>query len=167
MILETERLIIEEATQGDTSFIFKLLNSPNWLQYIGDRGINTEADALEYINESLIGSYRQNGYGLYKMVLKDGSESIGLCGFLKRDYLNYEDIGFAILPQYERKGYTFEAANAMMKYGEKELGLSQVYAITTAKNTGSQKVLEKIGLTYTKDVTIEEKESLMLFAKNQ
>ncbi len=164
VILKTERLTIEEAKIDDTAFFFELLNSPNWIEYIGDRGIETEADARSYIENSLIRSYQKNGYGLYKVVLTESNEPIGLCGFLKRDYLDYEDIGFAILPQYERKGYMYEASLAMMKHCKSELGFNTVYAITTTKNIGSQKLLVKLGLVHIKDITSDKNESLMLYS---
>ncbi len=117
-ILETERLIVEEARLLDSSFFMKLLNSPNWIEFIGDRGVKSSSDAKNYIKESLIKSYNKNGYGLYKVSLKQNMQPIGICGFVKRDYLESADIGFAILPEFERCGYTYEASNAMMDYGK-------------------------------------------------
>ena len=92
-ILETERLVIAEATMSDSQFIFDLLTSPNWLKYIGDRGIRSIEDASEYIENSLIKSYRDNGFGLYKVVLKQNQIPIGLCGLLKRPVFDHPDIG--------------------------------------------------------------------------
>lgn len=80
--------------------------------------------------------------------MKESHTPIGLCGFLKRDYLDAEDIGFALLPEYERKGYTYEAASAVLNYGENQLGLTKVYAITSKDNIASQKLLKKLGLSF-------------------
>lgn len=165
MILETERLKIEEASIDDRSFFFQLLNSPNWIEYIGDRGISNEEDALAYIENSLIHSYTTFGFGLYKMVLKESHQPIGICGFLKRDYLDHPDIGFAILPAFERKGYTLEASMTMMDYGTNSLGLARILAITTPKNKASQGLLKKIGLSHIGEVKPDDdKEELMLFS---
>ncbi|MBQ0735458.1 GNAT family N-acetyltransferase [Aquimarina celericrescens] len=144
-ILETDRLTLEKAITEDSKFFFELLNSPNWIEFIGDRGIKTNNQAIEYI-ESLINSYKNNGYGLYKVSLKNTQTPIGICGFVKRDYLENADIGFAILPKYEGKGYTEEAAKAVMKYGESKLKLSPIYAVTTQENHKSRNLLNKIGL---------------------
>ena len=46
-ILETERLILRQFTTGDSKFIVELLNSPGWIEYIGDRNIKTEEQAKE------------------------------------------------------------------------------------------------------------------------
>ncbi|RDC64319.1 GNAT family N-acetyltransferase [Adhaeribacter pallidiroseus] len=148
-MLQTERLHIELANPGDKEFIFRLLNSPNWLKYIGDRGIKTLEDAENYIRNALIKNYHEKGFGLYKLVLKADKTPIGICGFLKRDYLDSVDIGYAVLPAYEEKGYTLEAAAAVMDYGKTYLSLQTVYGITTEANLASRHILEKLGLQLT------------------
>lgn len=145
-ILETERLSIEEANLNDASFFFELLNSPNWLEFIGDRNIKLLEDANKFVQESLIDNYKKNGFGFYKMSLKENNQSIGAIGFLKREYLEFPDIGYAILPIYENKGYISEAAKAVFEYGKNQLQLKTILGITTEENLASQKVLLKIGL---------------------
>lgn len=146
-ILETSRLIIEEAVLEDAPFIFKLLNSPNWIEYIGNRGIKDQDDAKAYIRDSLIGSYRSNGFGLYKVSLKSNESPIGICGLLQRDFLDHPDIGFATLPEFEGQGYTFEAAHAIVDHSIEKMGYSTILAITSPKNIKSQNLLSKLGLT--------------------
>ena len=70
-----------------------------------------------------------------------------MCGFVKRDTLPDADIGFAFLPQYEGRGYAFEAAAAAMKYGREVLGLARVLAITTIDNESSGRLLDKLGFS--------------------
>ncbi|AFM04682.1 acetyltransferase, ribosomal protein N-acetylase [Bernardetia litoralis DSM 6794] len=147
-ILETERLIIEEANLSDASFFLRLLNSPNWLEFIGDRNIKSLEDATKYVQESLIGSYKEKGFGFYKMSLRANNEPIGAIGFLKREYLEFPDIGYAILPNYESKGYVSEAAKAVLEYGKNKLQLKEIVAFTTEENLASQKILLKIGLYF-------------------
>ncbi len=145
-ITETSRLFIQEATLEDAGFFLKLMNSPNWLKFIGDRGIRSEMEAARYIQKSLIDSYQNHGYGLYKMVLKKDGRPIGICGFVRRDYLDHADIGFALLPSHEGKGYALEAANACLDYGSSVLGLHPILAVTTIGNGRSRALLGKIGL---------------------
>ncbi|PWL39195.1 RimJ/RimL family protein N-acetyltransferase [Flagellimonas aquimarina] len=164
-MIETERLIICEAQIEDSKFFKKLLNSPNWIEFIGDRGVRTDKQAVKYIKSSLIDSYNENGYGLYKMCLKKSSTPIGICGFVKRDYLDNPDIGFAILPEHEGKGYTTEACMATMTYGKSELKLSPILGITTQKNSKSRHLLSKIGLQETGKITPKGgNEELLLFS---
>ena len=88
VIFTTKRLIVRFAKISDKQFIFNLLNAPKWLKYIGDRGIKTLKNAEEYIQEKLILNYEKNGFGLYVMEQIETKCPIGICGFVKRDYLD-------------------------------------------------------------------------------
>lgn len=165
VILETERLVLCEVTADDDAFVLELLNQPSFKQFIGDRGVRNLDQAREYISTRFTKSYRDNGFGLYLMELKEDTTPIGLCGFVKRDTLPHPDIGFAILPQFEKLGYAFEAASATMRYGKEELQLARVLAITTLDNDSSGRLLEKIGLKFER-IIISGDESLKLFSIN-
>ena len=71
-----------------------------------------------------------------------------MCGLVKRNTLSHFDLGFAVLPAYEGKGYTYEASKAILQYTESELHLKTVVAFTTVENTKSQNLLLKLGLEY-------------------
>ena len=142
--IETERLYLKRAKLEDSDFIFELLNSISWIKYIGDKKITTVNKAKDYIQETLINSYDKNGFGLLIIKLKDET-SIGLCGFLKREYLKHADLGFALLQAYEGNGYAFEATYAIMEYGESELDLKKVMAICMETNQKSLQLLSKWG----------------------
>ena len=147
-ILQTQRLSLRELTFDDADFIFQLLNSEGWLRFIGQRNIKTIEDAKNYIAQSAMKSYHENGFGLYLVELIDDKTAVGLCGLLKRDYLDAPDIGYAYLPQFWGKGYAVEAASAIKDYAFNELKFTKLQAITSIENAMSQKVLTKIGLNY-------------------
>jgi len=144
--IKTERLLIDEARIQDAPFIYELLNSPTWIEFIGDRGITNIKNAERYIKGSLIDNYKKNGYGLFKVVLKSTSTPIGLCGFLKRDYLDSIDIGYALLPEFEGKGYAYEAAKQLLAYAHTNLKDQKILAITSPENKRSQRLLDKLGM---------------------
>ena len=165
MKLETERLYLRRATLKDANFIHALLNSPGWIQYIGDRGISSTEKAIAYIQNSLWTSYETNGFGLLTVCLKDRDTPIGLCGFLQRDYLEHPDIGFAFLPSFEGKGFAFEAADAVMKYGASDLKLKKIHAICMETNVKSVRLLHRLG--FQKSGVIQpdkDGEELLLFS---
>ena len=147
-ILETERLQLRELIHEDASFIVELVNTPGWLKYIGDRNIKTIEQAIQYLDQGPLKSYRENGFGLWLVESKEGKKPMGMCGFLKRDYLDHPDIGFAFLPEHHGKGYAFESANRCLSYAKTQLMLKTICAITLPNNYNSIKLLEKIGLKY-------------------
>ena len=112
-------------------------------------------------------SYKDYGFGLYKMKLKEDKFRIGLCGLIKRESLEDVDIGFALLEKYEGNGYAYEAASAVMNYAETKLHLKRIVAVTTNYYKRSQKPLEKLNMKYDKNIIIEgDEEKLMLFGIN-
>lgn len=161
-ILETERLLLREATPEDAPFFYELMNTTGWLTHIGDRGITNTAAASFYVKQRLQASYRKLGFGLWVMEIKESGIPMGLCGFVQRDYLPAPDIGFAILPKYERKGFTFEAAVACLNFGKEKLGLRTVFGITSIENAASQQLLCKLGLSFT-EKRLEAEEELMIY----
>jgi RimJ/RimL family protein N-acetyltransferase len=164
-ILETDRLILRELNTGDAAFILTLLNTPTWLQFIGDRGVKNLDDALKYIENGPVKSYAVNGFGLYVVQLKNGNVPIGMCGLIKRDFLEDPDIGFALLPEFEGKGYGYESASAVLTYGQKNLGMQKIAAITVKENVNSIHLLEKIGLREEGTVVYPgTEEELLLFS---
>jgi RimJ/RimL family protein N-acetyltransferase len=162
-ILETERLQLREVESSDAGFVLDLLNQPSFKRYIGDRGVRTIDQACDYIATRFTKSYDENGFGLYLVELKEDATPIGLCGFVKRNELGDPDIGFALLPQFEKSGYAFEAAEAVMRYGREVLRLSRVLAITTLDNESSGRLLGKIGLSFRRNIVLGD-ETLKLFS---
>ncbi|GAB3201889.1 RimJ/RimL family protein N-acetyltransferase [Pontibacter aydingkolensis] len=163
-ILETERLRLREFTLHDTAFVLELLNSPGWLQFIGDRNVKTKAQAKSYLKNGPLKSYCENGFGLWLVEKKDDSKAIGMCGILKRDTLKNPDIGFAFLPGFDGKGYAYESATATMAYANNKLKLPSIAAITIAENERSIRLLEKIGMACTGTVRLaDDQDELLLY----
>ncbi|PNW28137.1 GNAT family N-acetyltransferase [Formosa algae] len=164
-ISSTARLHLSELNTNDAPFIIELLNTPNWLKFIGDRNIHSIKDAEDYITNHHIKNYRENGFGFYKLQLKsDPLKTIGCCGLIKRPELDGVDIGFAFLPEYEGKGFGFESASEILKLAKTKFNLNEIIAIVAPDNPNSIKLLEKLGLTYQKKITpfADGKELLLL-----
>ena len=165
LILETERLLLRLLTTDDAKFIVKLVNTPGWIEFIGDMNIKTNEQAKIYLENGPLKSYVLNGFGLYMVELKIEKIQIGICGIIKRDLLENPDIGFAFLPEYTGKGLAFEIAKATMIYGGEKLRLSKIFAVTVSHNKDSIKLLEKIGLRFIHEFCFPgEEEELMLFS---
>ena len=164
-ILETERTILREITEDDAEFILDLLNQPSFIRYIGDRNVRTIDAARDYIESRFTESYQKFGFGMWAVELNETNEPIGVCGFVRRDSLPAADIGFALLPQFEKRGYAFESASAAMRYGRDVLNLPRILAITSQGNVSSQKLLEKIGLKFERLISLPgDAEELKIFS---
>jgi len=148
--IETDRLVLRRLCVDDAPFILGLLNEPSFLRFIGDKGVRTLDDARGYIVNQQIASYERFGFGLYLTARKQDGASIGICGLVKRDSLDDVDIGFAFAPAFWSQGYAAESASAVVAHATRVLGLPRVVAITNPDNIGSIKVLEKVGLRFSR-----------------
>jgi [ribosomal protein S5]-alanine N-acetyltransferase len=164
-ILVTDRLVLREFTIDDAAFIFELLNTPLWLQFIGDRNVHSLKDAELYLQNGPIKSYQENGFGFYAVLQKEIKQAIGMCGFAKRDYLDNPDIGFAFLAKYYGKGFGFEAAKACLDYGHNTLKINTILATVMPQNSASIGLLKKLGMNFEKMLaTLPTDTELMLFS---
>ncbi len=155
-IAQTERLILRELRPDDAAFILHLVNTPPWLQFIGDKRVHTLEDAITYIVEGQVKSYREKGLGLWLVELIENKAPIGMMGLVDRPELEDVDIGFALLPEYFGHGYALESAIATMKFAREELGLKRVVAITDSDNERSGRLLERIGMSFEKFISFGE-----------
>lgn len=161
---ETERLFLRPTSLQDSSFIFELLNTPKWLQFIGDRNIETIADAEAYIQEKMLPVLEKHGFGNFTVIRKTDGAKMGCCGLYDREGIEGFDLGFAFLPAYEGLGFAFESASKIKEVAISELKFTQISAITNRDNTGSQKLLEKLNFQFAENINLPKaEESVMLY----
>lgn len=158
-VYKTERLFLRKLNEDDAGFIFELLNSPGWIKFIGDRNIKTSEDADNYIQKIIA-----NPNVSYRVVtLQDTETAIGIVTFIKRDYLDHYDIGFAFLPSYNKQGYAFEATKEMLNDLLNAGEYSTILATTFPENSSSIQLLKKLGFSFSKEITNDEL-TLQLYA---
>ena len=153
--IETSRLMLRWLELSDAEFIYQLVNDPQWLRFIGDKQVADLNGARRYIEDGPRAMYRQFGFGLNRVALKDNNTAIGICGLLQRESLPQADLGFAFLPEYRDQGYAREAADAILQHAYLILCQTQVAAIVSPDNLSSIKLLDKLGFRIDKKIRIE------------
>ena len=147
----TKRLKLGSLTYRNAGFILELLNTPGWLKFIGDRNVKDLTDARNYIKK-----IRGLTNVKYRVVYtKDKTTPLGIITFIKRDYLDHHDIGFAFLPDHTRSGYGFEATTAVLNYLHKDAGINTMLATTVPDNFASIALLGKLGYQFDKQITTD------------
>jgi RimJ/RimL family protein N-acetyltransferase len=162
-IITTERLIIREFEKKDSAFIFKLLNTEDWLKNIGDRSIRSIDDAEAYIVNKLQKGYQENGFGMYALSLQDET-LVGMCGLVKRPHLDHPDIGFALLPEYYTRGFAEESAIAILTYAKEKLLLQNILAICVPSNQRSIHLIKKLGMRFIEKISEENGTQLEIYS---
>ncbi len=158
-VIETERLTIKPLTLNDDKFMMELMNSAGWINFIGDRNILSQTDAVNYIRKI----QENENYTCLVFTIKETETPIGIVTIIKRDNLEHHDIGFALLPQYEKRGYSFEASKKVLDQLLKSQLHSKILAITVKDNDKSISLLEKLGLNFIEEKT-EDDEVMLVYS---
>lgn len=143
MILETNRLLINELTYNDSAFIITLLNQPSFKQFIGERHVNDLASASTFLVDGPFSTYSAE-IGMYCVREKLTGKALGMCGFMQRTYLTMPDIGYAFLESEHGKGFALEAATAFMEKANNDNKHKKIAAMTNPYNEASVKLLKKL-----------------------
>jgi [ribosomal protein S5]-alanine N-acetyltransferase len=152
--LDTLRLSLQPLSLKDAAFILELVNTQGWLQFIGNRNISNEDESLHYIQKIM----DNNQIQYWVVRLNENSIPIGIVTFIKRDYLAYPDIGFALLPQFGNNGYAQEATSAVLNELKKENTHPKILATTIQNNVRSIQLLTKLGFHFEKIIQQGETE---------
>jgi ribosomal-protein-alanine N-acetyltransferase len=159
--IETARLLLTPLTIDDKDFILELLNTEGWLKFIGDRKVHSQKDAVNYIKKILNNTAITYWVARLKTVLTP----IGIITFIKRDYLEHPDIGFAFLPAYTNNGYAFEATREILSGIKRKADHHYIMATTLPSNTDSIRLLKKLGMELMKETEVNG-EWLQLYRMN-
>lgn len=143
--------------------MLELLNTPKWIANIGDRTVYDLKAAKKYIAEKITPDFERLGYCSFTVILKSDGTKIGSCGLYDRKGLKGVDIGFAFLPAFEKKGYAYESASRLMKAAKEDFKMTTLNAITIIENKDSQRLLEKLGLTFQKMISLPDDPVELMF----
>ncbi|MEY4954421.1 MAG: hypothetical protein RI981_506 [Bacteroidota bacterium] len=139
--IETNRLLLRPIGLDDVEFMLKLINCPGFIRFIGDRNVRT----LEQANAYLYNMLSNPDITYWVVETKENLVPVGVVTWVKRAFLPYPDLGFALLPEYEGYGYALEASRTWLVYQQKTH--KTVLAICQADNLASIKLLQKLHFT--------------------
>ncbi len=147
----TPRLTLQIIQPDDNLFVLEILNSPGWIQFIGDRKVRNSDDAAAYINKIITTT------DLYYWVAKitTTQQPIGIISYIKRNYLDHYDLGFALLPQFQSQGYAFEAANSILQKAKNDSPSSKILATLLPTNTSSINLLTRLGFQFEQSMDVD------------
>lgn len=146
-VLRTARLVLRTAQLRDAPLFLALVNDPDFIAYVGDRGIRTQRAARTALRDGPIRMQAELGHSVYVVERGDGV-ALGMCGLIRRDGLDGVDLGYAFLPEARGHGYAREAAEAVVAYARDGLGLDRLLAIVDAQNHTSVSLLQKVGFRF-------------------
>lgn len=145
-IAETERLIIREITKEDVPRLYELYADEEITRYM-ESLLPTIEEEVEYTENYIKNVYYFYGYGIWVLIEKSSGKLIGRAGLEYHDGFDGLELGFMLGKEYWHKGYAYEACQAVLAYGEKELEQHSYRALVHEQNEASQRLCEKLGFT--------------------
>ncbi len=146
--LETERLYLKNISRDDREFILAQFSDDEVNEYLFD------ADPMTDISEadSLITFYtvpEPRDRHRWILVLKNGGEKIGTCGFHYWDRKNKKiDIGYDLQQKYRRSGYMTEAVGEILNFIARTTDIECVNAHIYIGNRASMALADKLGFRF-------------------
>jgi ribosomal-protein-alanine N-acetyltransferase len=87
------------------------------------------------------------GWGIWLILLPSAQSLIGDIGFKgPPDDLDTVEVGYSVLPAFQRQGHASEAARALVAWGLTQAGVRRIVANCHDDNAASIRVLEKAGM---------------------
>jgi ribosomal-protein-alanine N-acetyltransferase len=150
-ILETERLLLREFVPDDIDALAAVISDPETMRFYPEP---RDRAGVESWIERNRGRYRDDGHGLWAMVLKSSGEVVGDCGLTRQtvDGVDEIEIGYHVRRDLWGRGLAPEAAAACRDYGFERLGAKQLISLIRPENLPSRRVAEKVGLSLWKEV---------------
>ena len=145
-ILETDRLILREMTENDFDSLCTILQDPE-VMYAYEHAFSDE-EVHDWLERQL-NRYKQYGFGLWAVILKETDEFIGQCGITMQNTPEGElhEIGYLFAKRFWHNGYAIEAAKACKEYAFSVLNVPEIYSIIRVTNSASRAVAERNGMT--------------------
>ena len=154
IVLQTPRLYLRRFTEADAPLLLQLNSNPEVLKYLHEPLLKTEEQALQVLQNIILPQYKNN-LGRWAIHLKSTNEFIGWCGLKYLVDTDEIDLGYRLMQQFWGNGYAFEAAKHTMDYGFNQLHLKTIVGRAHVENTGSLKILQKIGMQFIKEEIVD------------
>lgn len=141
--LETKRLLLRAWRIEDAEAMFSYAKG----EKVGPRaGWKPHENVAE--SESIIRMFIEEDE-TWAIVRKEEDRPIGSVGLHKTREENVRELGYVLSEEYWGRGIMPEAAEAVLRFAFKELGLSKVTVGHFPFNMQSKRVIEKLGFSYT------------------
>ncbi len=146
--LETERLRLRPFTRGDVDAVFAYRSREDVARYLFDPPLSREECALavqQRITE--LGLEKEGDRIILAVEKADDGVLIGEVSLIWRSVeARQGELGWIFHPEHQGRGYASEASARLLALAFTEADLHRVYARCDAGNTGSWRLMERLGM---------------------
>lgn len=146
--LQTERLLLRPFTRGDVDAVYSYRRREDVARYLHDPPLSREECALAVQQRVTQVKFESAGDRVVLAVeLRDTAIVIGEVSLIWRNVeARQGEIGWIFDPAYHGVGYATESASRIMDVAFQSLDLHRVFARCSARNTGSWRLMERLGM---------------------
>jgi RimJ/RimL family protein N-acetyltransferase len=151
-IIETNRLVLRLLQIEDLDELFLFYSDPDVIKFIPDAP-RTYSEVRKELEWFLNGHPADPRLGLWATIHKETGRFIGRCGLLpwRIDETDEVEVAFALAKEFWGQGLGTEAAQGILDYALRNLGLKRLVCLIEQENQASIKVAMKIGMSFEKE----------------
>ena len=146
MLPVTDRLTLRPLVEGDLPALRSIMQDPETMTAY--EGPFDDAEVAAWLRR-MQDRYRDDGFGLWAVELRETGEMIGQCGitFQEIDGERVHEVGYLFNRAHWHRGYATKAAAACRDLAFAEFGAERVYAQVRDTNIASMNVAIRLGMT--------------------
>jgi len=163
--IETKRLILRFYRDNDFNALFEILSDKETMKYYPKPYDEIGVKRWIEWNKNL---YKDFGFGLFAITLKENGKLIGDCGVTMQRINGWirPEIGYHIHKDYWKQGYAKEAGCAVRDYIFQHTTFQTLYSYLNAKNIPSAATAKSIGMEFVCEYQ-DEDELTAVYSINQ
>lgn len=141
-MLETGRLRLREWRLDDFAAFAAFWSDPVMTRFVG--GVQNQAQAWRKM-AAYAGHWLLRGYGFWVMESRQDNVPVGYCGHWYPADWPEAEIGWAVYPEHQGRGYATEGARAALDHAYGPLGWQTAVSCIREENAASRRVAERLG----------------------
>lgn len=157
-MLTTQRLEMRQPELTDAAFFASLLNQASYIKYFGGNGNLTTDQTGEFIRQASIRHEQKSQ--TFMLLIRENGQAAGFVTFKPSDPATAE-ISYALLDEFEGRGYAFEAVRALIDNLFTDTTVKKIIARTTGDNLRSQNLLARLGMTQQSIIDTHESKEIL------
>ena len=146
--IRTARLLLRPFNRGDVDAVYSYRSRPDVAEFLFDEPMSHEECAEAVRTRSGQIAFSAEGDKILLAVERmDDSRLIGEVSLIWRSVADQQaEVGYILHPDAQGRGYATEAVSALFDFAFGPVGVHRIYARCDARNAGSAKVMERLGM---------------------
>lgn len=145
--VRTSRLVLRPFTEQDVDPLYEIMRGEDVLRYFPNPNPPEREKVAKFVAAQLQ-HWEDRGFGWWAVESQEGGDLMGWNGLQFLPDTEEIEIGYLLGRPFWGKGYATEGAKAGLEFGFDGLGLERIIGLIHPDNKGSQRVLEKLGLSF-------------------